>query len=386
MTSPSTIYLDGNSLGPPMAGVAERLRRFVEDEWAVDLISGWNSRQWWELPVSVGDRIARLVGAAPGQVIVADSTTVMLYKLLSAALRARPGRRCIVTHEANFPTDRHVVDAVARQFGATVEAVPAADLASALCRETAVLCATHVDYRSGARLDLRALSTAAHDVGALALWDLSHSVGAMDLHLDDDGADLAVGCTYKYLNGGPGSPAFAYVARRHLAALDQPLQGWVGHAAPFSMDEAYEPHPSVRRLLSGTPPVMALVALDAALDAFDQVGLAALREHSVQLTDRFIALADEHLASHGFTVVTPRAAEGRGSHVSLAHEHAYEVVQAAIAAGVVGDYREPGLCRFGFAPLYLSLDEVDEAVERLVGVMHRGDWRRPELAVRSTVT
>ena len=382
----SVIYLDGNSLGPPMPGVLDRLRRFVDDEWGAELIGGWNTCHWWELPIAVGERVGPLIGAASGQVVIGDSTTVMLHKLVTAALRARPGRPTIVTHEANFPTDRHVIDAVAAQVGARVIAVPTGELPSVLGPDTAVLCATHVDYRSGARLDLGALTAAAHAVGALALWDLSHSVGAMDLHLDADGADMAVGCTYKYLNGGPGSPAFAYVAARHLAALNQPLHGWVGHAAPFSMDETYAPAPSMRRLLSGTPPVMALVALDAALDAFDGVDLMALRAHSVELTDRFITLVDERLTGHGFTVATPRSSDRRGSHVSLAHAHAYEVVQAAIAAGVVGDYREPGLCRFGFAPLYLTIGDVDEAVDRLVGVMEQEAWRLPEHAVRAAVT
>jgi kynureninase len=218
------------------------------------------------------------------------------------------------------------------------------------------------------------------------MWDLSHSVGAMDLHLDRDGADLAVGCTYKYLNGGPGAPAFAYVAQRHVESLDQPIHGWVGHAAPFTMDESYRPDPGIRRVLSGTPPVMSLVALDAALDAFEGVDLAALRAHSVALTQRFITLADERLAVHGFTVVTPREASRRGSHVSLAHTYAYEIIQAAIVAGVVGDYREPGLCRFGFAPLHLTLADVDEAVDRLVALMVAEAWTAPAHAVRSTVT
>ena len=291
-----------------------------------------------------------------------------------------------MTHEANFPTDRHVIDAVADQCGARVEAVPASELAAALCDGTAVVCATHVDYRSGVRLDMAELTAAAHDAGALVLWDLSHSTGAMDLHLDRDGVDLAVGCTYKYLNGGPGAPAFAYVAERLQGELDQPVRGWVGHAAPFTMDERYAPAPGIRRILSGTPPVLSLVALSTALEAFRDVDLGALRRHSLALTDRFIELADERLAAHGFSVVTPRERTQRGSHVSLAHDHAYEVIQAAIAAGVVGDYREPGLCRFGFAPLYLTVDDVDEAVDRLVDLMERGDWQAPEHAVRNTVT
>lgn len=379
------IYLDGNSLGPPSAGTLEAVRRLVEDQWGADLIGGWNRHGWWDLPLTLGDRIAPLIGAAPGQVAVGESTTVLWYKLLVAAVRLRPEARWIVTETGNFPTDRHVLDEVARQYGLQVEAVAAAELPSALCAQTAVLALTHVNYRTGARHDLAALTALAHEHGAVALWDLSHSVGAMDLALDDAGVDLAVGCTYKYLNGGPGSPAFGYVAARHLDALDQPVPGWVGHADPFSMDEVHRPAPGIRRLLSGTPPVLALTVLAASLDEWDGRDLLALRAHSVALTERFIALADERLAAHGFEVVTPRDPAARGSQVSLRHAQAWEVVQAAIDVGVVGDYREPGLCRFGFAPLYLQLDEVDEAVDRLVGVMETEAWRpyaeRPRPAV-----
>ena len=362
-----TIYLDGNSLGPPMPGVVERLRRFVEEEWATDLIGGWNEHRWWDLPLAVGEQIAPLVGAAPGQVVVADSTTVLLYKLLVAALRAR-ARPAVDRDPRGELPDRSARDRCRRRsVRRTGRGVPASELAAALCDGTAVVCATHVDYRSGVRLDMAELTAAAHDAGALALWDLSHSTGAMDLHLDRDGVDLAVGCTYKYLNGGPGAPAFAYVAERLQDELDQPVRGWVGHAAPFTMDERYAPAPGIRRILSGTPPVLSLVALSTALEAFRDVDLggaapAQPRAHrSVHRARRRTARRPRVLRRHA-----RESATQRGSHVSLAHDHAYEVIQAAIAAGVVGDYREPALCRFGFAPLYLTLDDVDEAVDRLV--------------------
>jgi len=380
------IYLDGNSLGPPGPDLATALTRFVEDEWRADLIGGWNGHGWWDLPLTLGDRIAPLVGAAPGQVVVGDTTTVLWFKLLVAAVRLRPGARWIVTEEQNFPTDRHVIDAVAAAHGLSVEAVPAAELEGALCGETAVLALTHVNYRTGARHDLAGLTRAAHAHGALASWDLSHSVGAMDLALDSAGVDLAVGCTYKYLNGGPGAPAFAYVADRHLAAIDQPIPGWVGHADPFSMDETHRPATGIRRMLSGTPHVIGLKALGAALDSFDGLDLVALRSRSVELTERFIAGADARLADWGFEVVTPRVADERGSHVSLRHDHAWEIVQALIGAGVIGDYREPGLCRFGFAPLYLTTDEVDEAVDRIVEVMRAATWEPFSHVARPTVT
>lgn len=380
------IYLDGNSLGPPQGPIAERLAALVTGEWDASLIGGWNGHGWWDLPVTVGELVAPLLGAAPGQVIVGDSTTVLWYKLLGAAVRLRPGARWIVTEAENFPTDRHVIDEVARQFGLTVEATTAEEVPNALCNETAVLALTHVNYRSGARHDLAALTALAHEHGALALWDLSHSVGAMDLALDAAAADLAVGCTYKYLNGGPGAPAFAYVNARHLAAFDNPLPGWVGHADPFSMDNHHQPASGIRRVLSGTPPVIALAALEAALASFAGVDLADLRRRSVELTEWFIELADRDLSPYGFEVVTPREPDRRGSHVSLRHEHAWEVVQAAIAAGVIGDFRDPGLCRFGFAPLYNTLDEVTDAVARLVEVMEIGAWRPYSSTARPTVT
>jgi kynureninase len=387
---PRRIYLDGNSLGPPSPGTVEALTHLVEEEWGRDLIGAWTTWGWWDLPVAVGERIAPLLGAAPGQVVVGDSTTVLWYKLLGAAMRLRDGRSTIVTQLGSFPTDRHVIDAVAAQTGARVVAVPSEDLAAGcdeiLDEHTGVLAVTHVDYRTGYRLDLHALTRAAHEVGAIALWDLSHSVGAMDLELDAAGVDLAVGCTYKYLNGGPGSPAFAYVAAPHLATLDQPLPGWVGHADPFSMDERHRPASGIRRVLSGSPSVLALRALAVALDRFAGVDLAALRAHSVALTDRCIQLADEWLVPLGVELATTRHSARRGSHVSLRHPHAWEVVQAAIEVGVVGDHRPPDLIRLGFAPLHLTLDDVDEAMDRLAYVVESRRWEHWVGVERPTVT
>jgi kynureninase len=376
VTAERRIYLDGNSLGPPAAGTAAALAAIVE-HWERSLIGGWNEG-WWDLPVTVGERIAPLLGAAPGQVVVGDSTTVLWFKAVGAALRLRPGRTTIVTQAGGFPTDRHAIDAL----GVPVVAVPPDDLAGALGDDTAVLAVTHVDYRTGRRLDLPALTAAAHAAGAVAVWDLSHSVGAMDLHLDADGVDLAVGCTYKYLNGGPGAPAFAYVAERHLDVLDQPLPGWVGHADPFAMSEVHEPAPGIRRMLSGTPPVLALAALDHALQRFDGIDLAALRARSLELTDRFLAGAQ----ALGLPTVTPLEHDRRGSHVSLQHEHALALTQALGAAGVVGDHRPPDLVRFGFAPLYTTDDDVDEALARLGQVLRSEAWRAWLDAPRPTVT
>jgi kynureninase len=386
---PRRIYLDGNSLGPPAHAVADGVRRVVEHEWAGDLVGAWNQRGWWDAPVRVGERIAPLLGAAPGQVVVGDSTTVLLYKLVAAARRLRPQRRVILTSGGQFPTDRHVIDAVAAQFDADVVEADAHDTAAAVAAigdDTAVVSLCHVDYRTGVMIDMEAVTRAAREHGAIVVWDLCHSVGTMDLHLDAVEVDLAVGCTYKYLNGGPGSPAFAYVARRHLAHLDQPIPGWAGHAEPFSLDEVHQPDAGIRRLLSGTPPVIALAALSAALEEFTGVDLAELRARSVALTSRFIVLADRDLARYGFEVVTPRAASERGSHVSLRHPHAFQVVQAAIEAGVVGDFREPDLCRFGFAPLLTTSEEVDEAVRRIAALMELEAWREDRHSIRHTVT
>jgi kynureninase len=384
--APTRIYLDGNSLGPPAPGVKERLASFVTDEWDASLIGGWMGHGWWDMPTKLGDRLGALVGAAPGQVIVAESTTVVLYKLLVAALKLRPGRSWIVTEEGNFPTDRHIIDGIASQFGAEVEAVPADQIISSICDGTAVVCLTHINYRSGFRLDMAAITAAAHAKGAVVLWDLSHSTGAMDLYLDRDQVDLAVGCTYKFVNGGPGAPAFAYVAERHISTLAQPITGWIGHVDPFSMSEVFEPDPTIRRMLSGTPSVLGMVALEAALDTWDGVDLVALRARSVELTERFIALADERLVPLGFELVSPRNPDDRGSQVALRHEHAYGIIQAAIAAGVVGDYREPQLCRFGFAPKYNTIAEVDEAVDRIVSLVERGDHLLAAYAVKKKVT
>ena len=376
MTSPRRIYLDGNSLGPPAPGTAGALGALVED-WGRELIGGWNAG-WWELPVTVGERIAPLVGAAPGQVVVADSTTVVWFKLSSVARRLRPDRRRIVTQSGGFPTNRHVLDVL----DADVVAVAHDDVLGAIDGSTGVVALAHVDYRTGHRHDLAAVSAAAHAAGAIALWDLSHSVGAMDLHLDEAQVDLAVGCTYKYLNGGPGSPAFAYVATRHLGAIVQPVPGWVGHTDPFSMSEVHVPATGIRRLLSGTPPVLALRSLEHALTRFDGVDLAELRRTSERLTQRAIERGDDL----GLEVVTPREPSERGSHVSLRHDHAWEVMQALIAAGVVGDVRPPDVLRFGFAPLYITESDVDEAFERLEEIIRHETWRPWLDTPRPTVT
>jgi kynureninase len=380
-----TVYLDGNSLGALPVGVGARLREVVDRQWGVDLIRSWNEHGWWDLPRTVGDRIAPLVGAQPGEVVVCDSTSVNLFKLLEVAVTLRPGRRVLLTEAENFPTDRYLIDAVAARHGLAVRVVAAAELPDAIDDDVVALAATHVNYRTGAMHDLRALTRAAHSAGALALWDLSHSTGAVECDLEGAGVDLAVGCGYKYLNGGPGAPAFVYVARRHHGALRNPIPGWHGHAEPFAMVPGYVPAPGVAGLLVGTTPILSLAALDAALDAFVGVDLAAVRAKSVALTEAFIGLVEDRLARHGLTVVTPREPAQRGSQVCLAHPEAFGIVQALIARGVIGDYRDPSICRFGFAPLYLRFVDVWDAVEHLGAVLDGEEWRRAPAPV-GTVT
>jgi kynureninase len=379
------VYLDGNSLGALPRSVAPRVAQVVAEEWGTGLISSWNTADWVGLSRRVGDRIAPLIGAAPGDVHVGDSTTVTLFKTFVAASRLRPGRRVVVLEPTTFPTDGYVAAGVARMLDLELRWCDPADPAASLDEDVALLSLTHVDFRSGAMYDLAGLTAAAHDVGALVQWDLCHSTGAVPVALLDADADVAVGCTYKYLNGGPGSPAFAWVHPRHQDAWDQPVTGWFGHARPFDMDRAFAPADGITRMASGTPPVLALSALDAALDVFDGVPVDVLRAGSLSLTDLFIELVDARLGST-FEVITPREHGRRGSQVSLRHEQAYGVVQALVERGVVGDFRTPDVARFGFAPLYVSHADVYDAVSHLVDVLDNGEHLRPEYAVRNAVT
>jgi len=380
-----TIYLDGNSLGALPSAVPARIADTVTREWGQGLIESWNTAGWIDLPRRVGAKIATLVGAGDDDVILTDSTSVALFKAIVAACRLRPDRTVIVMEPSTFPTDGYIATSAARMLGLEVRWCDPSDPVRALRDDVAVLCLTHVDFRTGAMFDLGALTSAAHDVGALMLWDLCHSTGAVPVELTEHDVDLAVGCTYKYLNGGPGSPAFTYVAPQHQAAIDQPLPGWMGHARPFDMERDYAPKEGIGRLASGTPQILALSALDAALDVFDGIDHPTLRAVSVSLTDYFITLVDARLGSQ-FEVVSPRDAERRGSQVSLAHPEAYGVVQALIERGVIGDFRTPDLSRFGFAPLYVTHVDVFDAVEHLVAVMENREYARPSYSTRNLVT
>jgi kynureninase len=383
------VYLDGNSLGALPRAVAARLRGTLEDEWGRDLIASWNSHGWIDLPRRVGEQVAPLVGAAPGQVLACDSLSVNLFKLLATALALRPGRRTILVEAGDFPTDRYLAAGLAELLGEArcrVREAPGDRLAEALDDDVAVLLATEVNFRSGRRHAMGELTRAAHNAGALALWDLAHSAGAMPVHLDDCEADLAVGCSYKFLNGGPGAPAFLYVARRHQDAAQQPLTGWLGHRDPFAFADRYAPAPGVLRFQAGTPSVLALRALEAALEVFEGVSLAALRERSLALTDFFLEALAAEPACTAMQVLTPREHALRGSQVSLAHPAGYAVAQALIEAGVTVDFREPDIVRFGFAPLYNSFGDAAAAVGCLAAVLAEERYREARFQQRARVT
>jgi kynureninase len=382
------IYLDGNSLGALPSPVAGRLADVVTRQWGQHLVRAWNDDSWWTAPERIGDRIGALAGAAPGQIVTGDSTSVQLFNLLTAAVRMQDGRMrdgVIVTDAGQFPTDGYLADSVGRLLGRQVARTP--DPYEALRRgDVAVLVWSTVDFRTGELWDMAGLTAAAHQAGALVVWDLCHAVGALPLRLDADGVDLAVGCTYKYLSGGPGAPAFGYVARRHQAALDQPLTGWHGHARPFAMEPGYRAAGGIARARIGTPPMLSMLALEAALDVFDDVDLAAVRAKSLRLGEFFIAGADTALAGLDFEVITPRAAGRRGSHVTLRHPDALPVMAALIEAGVIGDVRPPDLLRFGFNALYNSFGDLARALEVLREVVSSGRYREPRFQARPTVT
>ncbi len=379
------VYLDGNSLGPPPAGVAERLQDVVRREWGKDLIRSWNTADWMKLSQRVAARIAPLIGVQPGDVHLGDSTSVSLFKTFVAAARLRPDRRVLVVEPSTFPTDGYVAAGVAELMGLEVRWCDPADPLGAVDEDVALLALTHVDFRTGAMFDLPGITRAAQARGALVQWDLCHSTGAIPVDLAGAGADLAVGCTYKYLNGGPGSPAFIWVAPEHQAAMRQPITGWMGHATPFAMARDYEPVEGIGRFASGTPPVLALSALEVALEAFDGVTMDDLRKTSLELTDLFMSLVEERLPGV-FEIATPREHARRGSQVSLRHPAAYGVVQALIARDVIGDFRDPDIARFGFAPLYNTHDDVTVAVQRLELVMANEEYADPAYASRNAVT
>jgi kynureninase len=383
------IYLDGNSLGLMPRAVPARLADVATREWAEGLIRSWTAAGWFDMPLPVGDRIAPLIGAGRGEVAVGDSTSVNLFKCLAAALHLRPGRRVVLTDTGNFPTDGYVAQGLAALVpGVEVRYLAAGQpLAEGLGPDVAVLLRSHVDYRTALVQDLAAVTAAAHAHGALVLWDLSHTTGAVPCDVTAAGADMAVGCGYKYLNGGPGAPAFTWVHPTLIDHVRQPLAGWMGHAAPFAFDRDYAPAAGARRLVCGTPQILSLAALDEALKIWQRVDLAALYAKSRAMTAFFIDAVEASCGRHGLTLASPREATRRGSHVSFdIVEGGYEVVQALIARGVIGDFRAPATMRFGFAPLYLTFAEVARAVDHLRDVLDTREWDQPRFRVRAAVT
>ena len=368
----ATIYLDGNSMGRLPKAALTRLQEMAEHEWGTILVRGWTELGWMELPLRVGDRIGELVGASRGEVLVADTTSVGLFRLMTSVLRARPQRRVIVTERSNFPTDLYIAGGVAELFGGEVRAVDRSGLRDALDGDSALLLLTEVDFRTGERHDMGALTEAAHAAGALVLWDLSHSAGAVRVQLNHHGVDLAVGCGYKYLNGGPGSPAYLYVASALQDELRNPIQGWLGHDNPFLFDAEYRRAAGMRGWMSGSPPVLAIGALAVGIDIQLEAGAGAVGAKAAMLTEVFIRLAHARLDALGFVVATPDLPERRGAQVSLRHPDGLAIVRAVADRGVIGDFRPPDLCRFGLAPLYTRYVDLWDAVERIAEVVESG--------------
>jgi kynureninase len=380
------IYLDGNSLGPLPKATPGRVAEVVAQEWGSSLIRAWSAHDWIGLPLRIGEKIGRIIGAESASTLVADSTSINLFKLLAAAVDARPTRRVILTESGNFPTDLYMAQGLTALLRRGHEVRAVADPVAALTDDVAVLMLTHVNYRSGAMHDMVAVTRAAHAVGALTLWDLSHSVGAVPLRLARDNADFAVGCGYKYLNGGPGAPAFLSVAPRLQADLQLPLTGWLGHADPFAFTPDYRPAKGIVRAQVGTPAVLSLAALEVGVDLMLRAPMQALRAKSQRLIDLFITLIKQECAEYGFHLLTPRDAATRGSQVAFAHPNGYAIMQALIARGIIGDFRSPDVMRFGLAPLYLRHIDIWNAVATLTDVMRTAAWRDHQQAARRTVT
>ena len=382
------IYLDGNSLGPLPRATAARVAQVIEAEWGRDLITSWNKHGWMELPGRIGDKIGRLIGARPGETIVGDSTSVNLFKALAAALKLRPGRKLILSEPANFPTDLYIAEGLAALLaeGHELRLAEPDEIEAAITDEVAVVMLTHVNYRTGRMHDMARVTARAEAAGALMLWDLAHSAGAVPVDLGAAGADLAVGCGYKYLNGGPGAPAFLWVAERWHDRIAMPLTGWLGHAAPFAFETHFRPADGIARGLVGTPPILSLAALECGVDILLEAPMAEIRAKSLRQGALFAQLVEQELAGHGFRLASPREDATRGSQICLAHAHGYPIMQALIARGVIGDFRAPDILRFGFTPLYLGYGELWDAVWVLKEIMEDRSWDRPEYHAQARVT
>ncbi len=380
------IYLDGNSLGPLPKTAQERVASMMRDEWGEMLIRGWNKAGWMAQPSRVGDRVGALIGAPQGSVVMGDTLSIKVFQALAAALKMRPGRKKVLSDSGNFPTDLYMADGLIRTLdqGHELAIVAPEDVPASIDEDTAAVMLTHVDYRTGRMHDMNAITELAHASGAVMIWDLAHSAGAMPVHMEASRAEFAIGCTYKYLNGGPGAPAFIYARPDLVDSVEPALAGWLGHDAPFAFDLDYRPAPGIERMRVGTPPVMQMTALDAALDVWDGVDMAALRADSLALQELFIAEVEARVPD--LTLASPRDGAVRGSQVSFRHPEGYAAMQALIARGVIGDFRAPDIMRFGFTPLYIDAADVRAAVDHIETVMRDRLWDNPEYQKRAAVT
>ncbi|MFP2768672.1 kynureninase [Oceanisphaera sp. KMM 10153] len=386
--SEDEIYLDGNSLGAQPKAALAKAQEVVAEQWGTDLIRSWNRHHWFQLPQRLGDKIARLIGADQDEVICTDGTGLNVYKAISAGLSLRPERRVILLEGSNFPTDNYMVQGLVAQLGHRHEIRFAEEdeLLAAINEEVAVVCLTQVHYKTGRVLDMAAITRYAQERGCVVIWDLCHSAGALPVDLNGCHADMAIGCTYKYLNGGPGSPAFIFVAKRHQGAALQPLTGWWGHAAPFTFERDYRPAPGINQMLTGTQGIISMAVAEVGIDLMLEASMEQIREKSQALTQYFIELINSECAEYGFVLASPEDKERRGSQVALSHEHGYPIMQAVIDAGVIGDFRAPDILRFGFTPLYTRYVDVWNAVSRIKKVMARETWRSPVYNQRHAVT
>jgi kynureninase len=382
------IYLDGNSLGALPKGAMERATQIIEKEWGQGLIKSWNEAGWFTLVERIGDKIATLIGADKGEVISCDATGLNVYKLVAAALEMRPDRKTIIMEGSNFPTDNYMVQGLIKQIdkGHNIGFVEVDELMDAITEDVAVLCLTHVHYKTGRLLDMKKITTKAHAVGALVVWDLCHSAGALPVDLNGANADFALGCTYKYLNGGPGSQSFVFVAKRHHGIAKQPLTGWWGHAAPFGFERDYRPRDDIWQMSTGTQSLISLSVSEIGLDIFMRADMEEIRKKSIKMCDLFIKLIEERLDGYGFSIASPIDGRKRGSQVSIYSDNGFPIMQALIARNVIGDFRAPDIMRFGFTPLYVSYVNVWDAVETLKNIMENKSWDKPEFKKQGAVT
>ena len=384
------IYFDGNSLGPLSKNTIKSLDSVIQREWGDGLVRSWNDENWINLPRNLGNQIAPLIGAKEGEVIVVDSTSVNLFKVLSSALMLNKNRKVIVSEAANFPSDLYILEGVNNMFGESYERclIDEGDdeIEKYIDSSTAVVVLSHINYKTGRITDIKKITTFAHEKGALVVWDISHSVGILPMNLHDLGVDFAVGCTYKHLNGGPGAPGFLFVHSSLIEKVSQPLTGWLGHIKPFDFEVEYQPANDINKFICGTPPIIAYKAIESGLEIFKDLSIIEIRDKSIKLSEMFIQLMKQECTEFGFTLFSPKNSEQRGSQISFLHENAYSIIQALISHGIIGDYREPNVMRFGISPLYMRFEDVWNAITCLREIMQTGEWQSEKFKNKNYVT